>query len=280
MVIEKVLNNNMVLSRNGEGKEIILKGKGIGFKKKPGDAVEKGLVEKMFLPRDRNEAAHYQQLLSSIPQKYWDVSEQIVTYAREALKIEVPDYIVLNLCDHIAGAVERYQSGTVLKNPMLWDIKRLYPKEFQAGLEGVKLIRLCLRVTMEEDEAGFLAYHFVYSQLGSGNGGDIGKITSLIQRILELVNEFYGRGFNEESFEYQRFLTHLKFFANRVVHGTTTSGDSDLFDVIREKYPKAYACAILIGSRIREEYGYELNQEEASYLMIHIEKITKQKNQE
>ena len=39
MVIEKVLNNNMVISRNPEGKEIILQGKGIGFNKRKRCAV-------------------------------------------------------------------------------------------------------------------------------------------------------------------------------------------------------------------------------------------------
>ncbi|MDR2024936.1 MAG: hypothetical protein LBQ71_17215 [Hungatella sp.] len=45
MKIEKVLNNNMVSAYNTEGKEIILKGKAIGFGKKKGDEVDRKLVE-------------------------------------------------------------------------------------------------------------------------------------------------------------------------------------------------------------------------------------------
>ena len=31
------------------------------------------------------------------------------------------------------GIVERYRKGVQLENPMFWDVKRVYPKEFQVG---------------------------------------------------------------------------------------------------------------------------------------------------
>ena len=46
MTIERVLNTNAVLSRNGEGEEIILLGAGIGFKQKPGGEVDMAKAEK------------------------------------------------------------------------------------------------------------------------------------------------------------------------------------------------------------------------------------------
>lgn len=67
MVIEKVLNNNMVISRNQDGREVILKGKGIGFNRKKGDCVEPAQVERIFVPNDKNEIKRFQDFLPSSP---------------------------------------------------------------------------------------------------------------------------------------------------------------------------------------------------------------------
>ena len=37
MIIQKVINNNVVSTFDSNGKEVILMGKGIGFRKKTGD---------------------------------------------------------------------------------------------------------------------------------------------------------------------------------------------------------------------------------------------------
>ena len=46
MVIEKVLNNNVVISKNERGEEIICMGKGLAFQKRPGDRIDKTAVQK------------------------------------------------------------------------------------------------------------------------------------------------------------------------------------------------------------------------------------------
>lgn len=106
MKIEKVLNNNMVSAYNAEGKEVILKGKSLGFGKKKGDEVDRKLVERVFIQNDKRDAR-----------------------------------IILPICDHIAGAVERYRNGTILRNAMIWDGKRFYPNEFKVGQYALDLIR-------------------------------------------------------------------------------------------------------------------------------------------
>ena len=48
MRIDKVYNNNLVLAK-GEGEEIIVVGRGLGFQKKSGDEIDTSLVEKHSL---------------------------------------------------------------------------------------------------------------------------------------------------------------------------------------------------------------------------------------
>ena len=48
MRVEKVLNNNLVISVLEQNREIILMGRGIGFGLKPGMEIDEGKIEKKF----------------------------------------------------------------------------------------------------------------------------------------------------------------------------------------------------------------------------------------
>ena len=50
MIIQKVINNNVVSTFDSNGKEVILMGKGIGFRKKTGDELDKTKIELIILP--------------------------------------------------------------------------------------------------------------------------------------------------------------------------------------------------------------------------------------
>ena len=54
--IKKVLNNNVVFSKNKDGKDIILTGLGLGFQKKKGEFVDENKICLLYTspsPRDR-----------------------------------------------------------------------------------------------------------------------------------------------------------------------------------------------------------------------------------
>nr|WP_238121518.1 PRD domain-containing protein [Ligilactobacillus salivarius] len=68
------------------------------------------------------------------------------------------------LSDHIYSALERYNSGVELKNNLLWEIKRFYPKEFTVGKEALDIINKQFGIKLPEDEAGFITMHIVEAQ--------------------------------------------------------------------------------------------------------------------
>src|SRR5699024_3413306 len=122
-------------------------------------------IERYFIPANEKESIHFQQLFSQIPEEFWGLAEDVVEYGKSRYSINVSSKIILPLCDHMAGSVERYQKGVQLENPILWDIKRIYPKEFQIGKYALKLLEERFQIVMKEDEAAFLALHFVNAQL-------------------------------------------------------------------------------------------------------------------
>lgn len=50
MIVQKVLNNSLVLSMDDDNREVIVMGKGIGFNSRPGDAIARK-IEKLFVTR-------------------------------------------------------------------------------------------------------------------------------------------------------------------------------------------------------------------------------------
>ena len=62
--VVKSFNNNILLVRE-KGKEKILFQKGIGFGKKPGDLIEKGIVvEKVFVIEDKENQRNFNEILT------------------------------------------------------------------------------------------------------------------------------------------------------------------------------------------------------------------------
>jgi len=277
MKIEKVLNNNMVLANNAEGKEIILKGKSIGFGKKRGDDVDRRLVERVFVQNDKRDSRHFEEYFAKLPQEYWEISEQTVDYAKHEFGMKLDSRTILPVCDHIAGAVDRYRNGIILRNAMLWEGKRFYPNEFKVGQYTVDLIRRRLHISMEEDEAMFLAFHFVYGQSDRQETDDLEIITGIIKDIVDIVEASYQIRLNTESWDYKRFVTHIRFFAQRMLQNKQyEETDEEWYQLLKDKYRRSYNCIIKIADYIHERYYYEVDREEMMYLMIHIEKVTRE----
>lgn len=274
MIIEKVLNNNLVVSRNNKGKEIIIRGKGIGFKKKIGDIISEDSIERIYMPQNESEYEHYYQLLSKMPIKYLTLSEEIINIAKKDYAIQVSDSILLPICDHISGAVERYNNGLKLENPMLWDIKNIYPLELKIGKMAVKLINKQLNILMDEHEASYVALYFVNAQLNVQGIDKLMPLNKRIQDILGIVQQCFKIKLNEQDWYYRRFLTHLKFFVQRIVQNKKYKEENDeWFNIIKNNHPLVYQCVVKIGKYLYNTYKYELNKEEMLYLMLHVDRV-------
>ncbi|WP_037291091.1 BglG family transcription antiterminator LicT [Saccharibacillus sacchari] len=275
MQILRVLNNNVITSLDENGTEIVVMGRGLAFQKKPGDEVETDKIEKIFRPESNDSSRKLKELLEQIPMEYVQLTEDIRKLAALMLDKEFGDTIYLSLTDHIHFAVERHQRGLDIKNGLLLEVKSLYKAEYQVGRSALNLIKDRLGVELPDDEAGFIALHLVNAQLGE-EMPVLMDITKIIQDILDLVRKYFGLKYNEDSISYYRFVTHLKFFAQRLISGDHSGNNYDsLYEIVKENCPEAYPCTELIEAYIAEHYDYRLNKEEMLYLTIHIDRIAK-----
>ena len=163
-----------------------------------------------------------------------------------------------------------------IKNGLLWEIKNLYKEEFQIGLEALKKIEQAFGVRLPEDEAAFIALHIVNAELNE-DIGNIMAMTEIVQEVLKIVQYHYRVDFDQESLNYYRFITHLKFFAQRLVNKEFYHDDEqdDLFQIVKTRYAEAYDCALKIKEFIYKKYQYIITKEEMMYLTIHIERVVR-----
>ncbi|MFN2744850.1 MULTISPECIES: BglG family transcription antiterminator LicT [Bacillus] len=276
MKIAKVINNNVISVWNEQGQELVVMGRGIAFQKKPGEPVDETRIEKIFRLDNKDVSERFKTLLDEIPIEFMEISEEIISYAKMKLGKKLNDSIYVSLTDHIHFAVERQQKGLEIKNALLWETKRLYKDEFAIGREALQIIEDKTGIALPEDEAAFIALHIVNAELNE-EMPNIVNITKVMQEILSIVKYHFHIDFDEESLHYYRFITHLKFFAQRLFSGTyMKSKDDFLFDTVKNKYRDAYVCTEKIRQYIQKEYGHELTSEELLYLTIHIERVVHQ----
>ena len=190
----------------------------------------------------------------------------------EAPNLRLNNSIYLSLSDHILGTVERFRNGISLKNVLLLDIQQLYKKEYEYGMKMVDEINRTFQTKLPVDEAGFIALHFVNAEEGQHNTDNY-KIAMIVNQVQEIVKNYFSDiTFNESSLYYQRFLTHLKYFAQRYLHKELQyDEDENLFQLIQEQCREAYGCVKLIYLMMEEKYQYALSKEEMVYLSIHIQ---------
>ncbi len=272
--ILKVINNNIVCAKNTQGQEVIIRGLGIGFQKKPKDQVEEKQIEKIYKMADGTMGNKLQELLSDIPIEYLSTCTEVIEHARTSLKRQLNENIYITLTDHISFAIKRLNKGQYYKNALLTEIKRFYPTEYQIGLEALEIINNKLKVELPIDEAGFIALHIVNAELDT-QMSDMMHITELIHNVLQIIKDYYQVDFDEESLYYDRLVTHLKFFGQRLFNNKGPRSEDLIFlDMVKRQYPKDYQCAGLIRQYIQDAYHKNVGEEEMAFLTVHIKRIT------
>lgn len=274
IIIEKVINNNIISAYEKSGAEVIVMGRGIGFKKKQGEVVPADQISKIFRIKSRTLTEQFKELLANMPLERVRISDEIISHAKDHLKLKLNQSIYVTLTDHINFAIERVRQGIEPQNALLWEIKRFYPQEFQLGIYALELIQDRLGILLPEDEAGFIALHFVNAEYGT-DIRDAVKFPDQMQAIVDIVEHDLGILLDESSLHYERFVTHIKFLIQRIYRKELLSSeDRELSLMMQRKYPREYQCSVKVAEYIMQATGSRLSEEEIMYLSVHIRRVS------
>lgn len=278
MEILKILNNNVIIVQNEKNEEVILMGNGLGFQMKAGAEVDEAKIEKVFKLENQVESEQIEQLFSEIPEEIIEISYRILSQAKKTLDKELNESSFIAIADHLHSSIQRTKKNIQVKNFLLWDIKRFFPVELEIARSAIQMVNQQLDVELTDDEAGFLALHITNAQLDS-NHEDAISLTQLIEEILTVIKYTLRINFAENDIYFQRFITHLKFFTERVLKDNTvkTSEDkveNELFILVTKQYPEAFKATKKVAELLKNRRNYTMSKDEQVYITIHLARIS------
>ena len=273
MKISKIINNNVVSTCDEEGREVIVMGRGVGFKAREGSTIDEEKIETVVRLDSQNTMDKFKELLVNLPMEHVQISAEIISYAKEVLNRPINPNVYITLTDHINFALERFKQKMMFSNPLIREVRSFYHAEYLIGEYAIAMIDRDLGIKLPVDEAASIALHIVNAEYDAPMGDTI-KITNLIQQVSEVVEEYFNIKLDEQSLSYERFITHLRFLAQRVFTGEHMELDNLEFQkVIDRLYPEEYACSQKVQALIKLQYGHQVTEEEVAYLALHIKRI-------
>lgn len=275
MIIKRILTNNAVVIDDENQQEKIVCGKGIAFKKRPGMEIDEMSINQTFILEGGGEYSRFEQLLKDVPLEYLELSSEIINMAKLEFAKKFKDNVIITLSEHLYVAIKRCREGMTISNPLLWDIKNFYEIEYDIGLRALELIKNKFHIQLPNDEAGFIALHIVNVELDEDNMDHIFQVTKVIQEIMTIVKYHFHAEFDTSNVYYYRFITHLKFFALRLLKDNQFNEDeeNELLDVVKDKYCTSYECVLKIKDFLEKKYNYTLQEDEIVYLTIHVHRV-------
>ncbi|WP_159639336.1 PRD domain-containing protein [Erysipelothrix anatis] len=275
MIIKRIYNNNVILALDTYDKEVVLLGRGIGFQMSKGDTVNESKIEKRF-DLDDDEQFKFQELVKDMPMDYIALADDIITLIKSKIHEPLNDSIYTTLTDHISNLVDRIHMGITFDNSLLWNIQMLYPLEYDIATEVVEIISKELDIKIDKDEANFITLHIVNAETNT-RMMEIYQITEIVSLINCVVDESFPH-IDKENYAYQRFLTHCRWFAHRVLNEVSNSkkekANFETLNLLNRQYGEASDCIVEIKKILSEKYSYEVKIDEELYLMLHLIKLT------
>ena len=276
MEICQVVNNNVVFSKDAQGREIVVVGRGIGFQRRRGDPLDQEKIQKIFTMQDESEKDHLVQMVRDIPYDVIAFSIGVCDYITACSSKQINRrYLLVPLVDHIHTTLERCRENIQLDSSVLWSIRYLYHEEYKIAQDVVDMMISTFKLPIQEGEANYITLHIINAELDLAPQ-DGYKANTIVETAVQTVEEYLDITLNRDSLDFSRFITHLQFFAKRILSNTFWEEDDDeLSRTIRYQYKKEYRCDKAITEKLEKDFAFKADEKELIYLTIHIARLLK-----
>ena len=272
----KNFNNNAALVKDDSGTEYVVIGNGIGFGKHVGDVVDETKIERRFVPSDSS-TPDVEEFKHVSPQAI-SITSKIVEMIDAKSNIRFSDYQYFVLVDHIDFALKRSADGIEIPDGTVrWNIKHLFPRDYQLACDAIQLIEDELSIRLPSSEKIFMTYHLLDAESDQTKIQDTVKIAQLIAGIVSIVQYDYHLELDHDSFNYNRFVNHLRSLMVQYVSGKHQASeelDPEVFKLMAAKYPAAVETVERIEQFLIKQTGWKLSPDDKVYLTLHIWRVT------
>lgn len=269
-VIRQVFNNNVVLVSHN-GRDEIWLGRGLGFGKKSGFTLNSAGVEHRFISHNLKAANRYAEMLADVPLEYITLAEEVVEIAVQKLGSKSSPALVLALVDHLQFAVKRVAAGIELEVPLKWEVKHLYPAEYQVAVIMVGIISSRLGISLPADEAVAIAMHLVSNEFVEPNLSQVYQQAALITEIFGLIEKNWKCSLNQDSLDASRFVTHIRYLMTRLQTKDNPRVNIGVARLVKTQIKEVLPLAEQIRKILEERVNRSVTEEERAYLAIHLE---------
>lgn len=269
-IIKKILNNNVVIAERNKD-EFILVGKAIGFNAGKGKKLAGDKIENIFIKQSSKYDGNFDKVLQNIRNEIVGISEEIITLCEKKLGIKLSEGIHVSLPDHINFALHRLEKGVKIQNPFLHELIALYPEEYILAEKALIMINEEFKVTLPEDEIGFICMH-IKAATGKEEIGATLAYTKKIGEVMDLISRLLKKELRKDSLEYIRTVTHLNFVIDRIMNKKTVK--NYLLDSIKENLYNQYDTAIKVAMKIENLFSVKVPEDEIGYIALHLERLS------
>lgn len=270
MRLIKKINTSAALALDSNGHEVVVLGKGIGFPAMPYELTDLSKIERTFY--DVN--PKYLSLIAELPQPILLASTSIVELAEIELDCQLNANLPLTLADHLSFAHQRLRKGVNLTTPIAYDIRHLYPKEYGIGIQALKILEQKAEIVLPEAEAVSIAMHLINAEVEGDNIHSLMMTLQIQTEIEKIIERQLKIHLDRESYQYSRFNMHLRYLVQRLYSGNQAEEVAvSMLHSLAKEYPDIYICTLKISDYLKGTWGWQCNDEELVFLMIHIYRI-------
>lgn len=271
MRVVKKVNNNVAICLDGQGRELIAFGKGLGFRPTPYELSDLSLIQRTFY----DVSPQYMEMIGTLPMDVMEFTAEVVDMARGTLPYELSPNLLLTLSDHIAFAIKRTREGIFVKMPLAYDLEQMYPQEISMAQRAVEELKARFKVPLHRDEASGIAMAFINARVYSkeDSGGQLGD-EDILEEITGMVEREMGVSIDQSSFNYARYATHVRYLLERLKSGKgIDSINQGMYAELRQEYGETAACVDKIADYLERRHGFHVTEEEQLYLFLHVNRV-------
>ncbi|MFA9558651.1 PRD domain-containing protein [Evansella sp. AB-rgal1] len=276
-IIEKTLNNNVMIAKSSSGAEVIFIGKGISFGKKQGEVLEKQTYDKIFRLVDEQEQEKYKKLLSKGEEDLLLTIHEAIEVIHNRIGVQLHEKIHYALAQHLVLAMERNDNDTDVHNPFLMETKWLYHQTFQIAEEVVRFLYDKTGKMLSEAEAGFITLH-IQGAITEEVTSEMKKDPSeLIFNFTSYVEDKLNISLNKESLHFKRFVQHLKELFERSMTDEFPL-EEKVLQLLKSENPLCYNIARNIVRMVEKTVQHSVSDVEIVYITIHLQRLIEDTN--
>lgn len=271
-IIQKI-NNNVAVGLDGNNREVVIFGKGVGFPKMPYELTDLSKIDRTFY----NVNERYYKLFEEIDLELLNLVAYMVDILKSKVEGEWDPNLAFILADHFDFCLKRMKMGMRINYPYSYEIEEQYPEFNKYALWIVENINKKRAVHLDKGEITCVAMHLISAHEGYKNDGKetiLEKSNRILYDVTKIVEEYLGFEMKKSSLDYHRFRYHIQYFVKRKeAHEEIKEDNLEMFEKMKDSYPKIYECVLIIKEYMEKEFNEICSKDELLYLMIHINRL-------